>query len=148
MEAFFNNIDLHRVMQIHAALSCFLGTLLVILPHTLFGKMTGEGYSHLAHEVVRCYGALTLATGWMAFRLKNVTDSRVRKILSESYCICYGVSAVCLLKAWGSNPSRHGLWSFGLVLLSTFACFFYGYFRYLRPIKSFELPGAKADAML
>lgn len=148
MDAALNKIDLNSVMRCHAVLSVVIGTFLVILPHTLFGVISGEAYSHLAHEVVRCYGALTIAQGWMAYRTCYITDSRVRKLLSESYCICYGVSALCLFKAWFSSPSSHTLWSFTLVLLSSFACFFYGYFRFAKPIKSFELPGAKLEASL
>ena len=121
--------------------SLIVGTLLVILPHTLFHDMSGA-YSFLAHEVIRCYGAVTIGLGYMAYKLRYIKDGRIRRLLAETYFVVYGVTTISLWKAWISNPSHHTLWALTLIALSTFATFFYGYFRFLRPIKTFQLPGA------
>jgi hypothetical protein len=134
-------VTLNTVMGIHAFFSVIVGTLLVILPHTLFHDMSGA-YSFLAHEVIRCYGAVTIGLGYMAYKLRYIKDGRIRRLLAETYFVVYGVTTISLWKAWISNPSHHTLWALTLIALSTFATFFYGYFRFLRPIKTFQLPGA------
>jgi len=134
-------VTLNTIMGVHALFSLGIGTLLIILPHTLFHDMSGA-YSFLAHEVIRCYGAVTIGLGYMAYKLRAIKDGRIRRLIAETYFVIYGVTTVCLWKAWISNPAHHTLWAVSLLALSTFATFFYGYFRFLKPIKTFELPGS------
>ena len=133
-------ITLNTVMGIHSSLSLVIGLLLVILPHTLF--LDNGKYSFLAHEIIRCYGAVTIGLGYMAYKIRSIKDGRIRRLLAETYFVVYGVTTLCLWKAWISNPASHTLWAVSLLGLSTFATFFYGYFRFLKPIKTFELPGS------
>lgn len=133
-------ITLNTVMGIHSSLSLVIGMLLVILPHTVF--LDHGKYSFLAHEIIRCYGAVTIGLGYMAYKIRSIKDGRIRRLLAETYFVVYGVTTLCLWKAWISNPASHTLWAVSLLGLSTFATFFYGYFRFLKPIKTFELPGS------
>ena len=131
-------VTLNTVMGIHAFFSLIVGTLLVILPHTLFHDMS---ISFLAHEVIRCYGAVTIGLGYMAYKLRYIKDGRIRRLLAETYFVVYGVTTISLWKAWISNPSHHTLWALTLIALSDICNIFMG-IGFLRPIKTFQLPGA------
>ena len=84
-------VTLNTVMGIHALFHLIVGTLLAILPHTLFHDMSGA-YSFLAHEVIRCYGAVTIGLGYMAYKLRYIKDGRIRRLLAETYFVVYGVT--------------------------------------------------------
>ena len=95
--------------------------LLVILPHTVF--LDHGKYSFLAHEIIRCYGAVTIGLGYMAYKIRSIKDGRIRRLLAETYFVVYGVTTLCLWKAWISNPASHTLWAVSLLGLSTFTTF-------------------------
>mmetsp|Transcript_2927 Transcript_2927/g.4075 ORF Transcript_2927/g.4075 Transcript_2927/m.4075 type:complete len:161 (+) Transcript_2927:74-556(+) len=140
-------LDFNHVLIAHAVGVGLLGTALLVIPHRLFGTLflTGEGYSHIAHEIVRCYGALSLAQSWLTLRTCGIADARVRKMLAESYSLAYGVTAVALARASYSAPRLHGLFGMIVTLCSAGLSILYAYFRFVRTIKSFELPGAVSD---
>ena len=144
-------LDFNRVLQAHALASAVVGSTLLLMPHRTFGALfdgPGEGYSHLAHELSRCYGALTLATAWLAYRTRSITDARVRRVLAESYSLCYGVTAVVLFRAFFAAPSLHGVLGLLVAITAAALSVFYGFFRFIRKIKGFELPGARHDGDL
>ncbi|KAJ1460808.1 hypothetical protein M885DRAFT_558959 [Pelagophyceae sp. CCMP2097] len=132
----------NRVLRAHTACAAVVGTVLLLLPHRAFGALSGEAYSHFGHEVARCYGALTLAQAWFAHRTVNIQDARVRKMLAESYAVCYAFTGLALLRACAASPNTTG--AFGiLATLTAFAlAALYAFFRFVRTIKSFELPGS------
>ena len=121
--------DTRRIYQLSA--------LLVLSPHSSVGRLSGT-YSHFAHEIIRCYGALTLAQGWMTFQSRNITDQRIRKFLCESYALCYGLHFLALVRAQmtGQASIVGTFFSFASLALSLL----YGYFRFMVRPKAFQLP--------
>ena len=66
LQEVLGKVRLNEVLLAHAVFCGVAGTLLVLSPHSSVGQLSGT-YSHFAHEIIRCYGALTLAQGWMTF---------------------------------------------------------------------------------
>lgn len=131
-------MQFNDLLNAHALCGAVLGAALLVLPHRLFTTLSGEGYSHLAHELARCYGALTMAQSWFAARTRHIADGRVRRMLAETYSLCYAVTALALGRAAYAAPNLHGL-------IGAFACFVsfslaatYAYFRFVLTIKDFE----------
>ena len=93
-------LSFDHVLRLHAACSLAVGACMVLVPHALFGRLSGEPYSHVAHELARCYGGLTLAQAWFAWRTLGIADGRVRRMLAESYAVCYALTSAALC---GSN---------------------------------------------
>jgi len=137
-------VSFNDVLRAHAVVAGACGAALVVLPHRVF-VFSSEGYSHVAHEFARCYGALTLAQSWLTWRTLRITDARVRRLLAESYALAYGVTALALGRAVISAPRLHGLLGVLGVLCSAALSTLYAYFRFVRTIKSFELPGGGED---
>ena len=54
-------LSFNDVLKWHALAAGPAGLVLVMLPHRLFAQLSGAPYSPRAHEVARCYGALTAA---------------------------------------------------------------------------------------
>ena len=136
-------LSFDHVLRLHAGCSLAVGACMVLVPHALFGRLSGEPYSHVAHELARCYGGLTLAQAWFAWRTLGIADGRVRRMLAEAYALCYALTGLALGRAMAAAPvgalgALACLASWALALL-------YAYFRVVRRIKSFELPGSAAD---
>ena len=128
-------LSFNDVLKWHALAAGPAGLVLVALPHRLFAQLSGAPYSPAAHEVARCYGALTAAQAWFAWR--------TRRMLAEAYALCYALTGLALGRAMAAAPvgalgALACLASWALALL-------YAYFRVVRRIKSFELPGSAAD---
>ena len=141
-------LSFDHVLRGHACCAAVVGLCLVAMPHALFGRLSGEPYSHVAHELARCYGGLTLAQAWFAWRTLDIADGRVRRMLSESYAVCYSLTSVALLRATLSSPASHGAVGLLLCVVSLALAGLYAYFRFVRKLKSFELPGALSDSNL
>ena len=136
-------LSFNDVLKWHALAAGPAGLVLVALPHRLFAQLSGAPYSPAAHEVARCYGALTAAQAWFAWRTRRIADGRVRRMLAEAYALCYALTGLALGRAMVAAPvgalgALACLASWALALL-------YAYFRVVRRIKSFELPGSVAD---
>ena len=136
-------LSFNDVLKWHALAAGPAGLVLVALPHRLFAQLSGAPYSPVAHEVARCYGALTAAQAWFAWRTRRIADGRVRRMLAEAYALCYALTGLALGRAMAAAPvgalgALACLASWALALL-------YAYFRVVRRIKSFELPGSAAD---
>ena len=136
-------LSFNDVLKWHALAAGPAGLVLVALPHRLFAQLSGAPYSPAAHEVARCYGALTAAQAWFAWRTRRIADGRVRRMLAEAYALCYALTGLALGRAMAAAP---------VGALGALACFaswalalLYAYFRVVRRIKSFELPGSAAD---
>ena len=75
--------------------------------------------------------------------MRGVGDGRIRRAICEAFCIAYGLQAIALFRAQVVEPDSH-------TVLNTVGCLsfavlasFYGYCRWFKTIKVFELPGAK-----
>ena len=139
VEAFLSQVRLNEVLAVHAVFCGVVGTLLVLSPHGFVGRLSGV-YSHFAHEIIRCYGALTLAQAWMTFQSRNITDHRVRKFLCESYAMCYGLHFFALLRAQTTGHS--GLLGLFCTFMSLVLSLLYAYFRFMNKRSKFQLPKA------
>lgn len=127
----------------HAVLCVAVGGIAFVLPHSLVSTLFGSTYNHFQHELVRMYGALTLAQGWVVFKVRSVGDGRIRRAISEAFCIAYGLQAAALLRAQLAEPDSHTLWNtVGCVSFASLSLF-YGYCRWFKTIKVFELPGTR-----
>ena len=82
-------LSFNDVLKWHALAAGPAGLVLVMLPHRLFAQLSGAPYSPAAHEVARCYGALTAAQAWFAWRTRRIADGRVR----QANQACAAVSA-------------------------------------------------------
>ena len=136
-----SRVSFNDVLGVHAIGAGICGVVLVVMPHRVFGQVMGE-YNHTTHEFARCYGALTLAQAWLTLRTRRIADARVRRILAESYTVAYTVTAVALGRATYTAPSILG---FLAVLFTGALGIGYAYFRFVRKLKSFQLPGTLDD---
>ena len=138
---FMRRVELNNVLGAHAAVCAVVGLVLVMLPHGAVGRLYGD-YAHFTHELIRCYGALTLAQAWMTFRCRDIGDYRVRRFVCESYFVCYGIHFLALFRAQLTSPTSHGLTGWMCIFFSCLLSGFYGYFRFGVTIKAFELPSS------
>ena len=136
-------LSFNDVLKWHALAAGPAGLVLVMLPHRLFAQLSGAPYSPAAHEVARCYGALTAAQAWFAWRTRRIADGRVRRMLAEAYALCYALTGLALGRAMAAAPV--GALGALACLASWALAVLYAYFRVVRRIKSFELPGSAAD---
>lgn len=134
-------LEFNDVLTTHAVCGGCFGLALVVLPHRIFSSLSGEAYSHVGHEIARCYGALTLAQAWLALRTRSISDGRVRQMLAEANALCYLVTALALARAAWSAPRLHGILGAIACTLCLALAALYAYFRCVRKLKHFELPG-------
>ena len=97
-------LSFNDVLKWHALAAGPAGLVLVMLPHRLFAQLSGAPYSPAAHEVARCYGALTAAQAWFAWRTRRIADGRVRRMLAEAYALCYALTGLALGRAMAAAP--------------------------------------------
>ncbi|CAM9554209.1 unnamed protein product [Discosporangium mesarthrocarpum] len=115
------------------------------MPHSLVEVLFQTKYDHFVHELARMYGALTLAQGWVVYRMHSFGDGRIRRCISEAFSIAYGLQAAALLRAQLSEPRSHALFNtIGWVVFAGLSAF-YGYCRWFKTIKVFELPGTLSE---
>ncbi|KAG6591139.1 uncharacterized protein IUM83_11267 [Phytophthora cinnamomi] len=135
--------QLDRLFAVHMVIAVVTGALCFLTPHSLMTPVLGDASNdtHLAHEFVRLYGALTLAQGWMVWRTRLVSDALIRRTFCQAYCICFLLQALALLRAQMASPESHSMLHWvNILLLGGLGCA-YGYFLVFKTIKAFELPG-------
>lgn len=85
-----------------------------------------------------------MGLGWFAWRAVRIglTDGRIKKLVCEVFCLCYLLQFLVLLRAHFSVPDGHSvvhvLTGIAFGLISSM----YGYMRFGRKIKEFELPNS------
>lgn len=85
----------------------------------------------------------SVAQGWVVFQVRGVGDGRIRRAICEAFCIAYGLQAAALFRAQMVEPDSHTvLNTVGCVSFAVLAAF-YGYCRWFKTIKVFELPGTR-----
>ncbi|TDH69027.1 hypothetical protein CCR75_003758 [Bremia lactucae] len=133
--------QLDRLFAVHMVIAVVTGALCFLTSHSVMTLMLGYENTHLAHEFVRLYGALTLAQGWMVWRSRLVSDALIRRTFCQAYCICFLLQSVTLLRAQIASPESHSMLHWvNILLLGALGCA-YGYFLLFKTIKAFELPG-------
>ena len=136
-------LDLKNLMQAHAISSIFIGVGCILIPHSWLTQNANynKNYDHFAHEFLRLYGALTLGIGWLVWKTSDITDGRLKRTISESFALCYIVQSLSMIRAHIGDPEGHN--AIHLLAALTFAGVgaLYGYLRFVKKIKTFELPG-------
>lgn len=85
--------------------------------------------------------------GWVVFKTRTVGDGLIRRAICEAFCLAYGLQAVALLRAQLASPESHTLLNLvGCAVFATLASF-YGYCRWFKTIKVFELPGTRGQTL-
>mmetsp|Transcript_2651 Transcript_2651/g.3904 ORF Transcript_2651/g.3904 Transcript_2651/m.3904 type:complete len:148 (-) Transcript_2651:674-1117(-) len=123
------------------AISSFLfGTVALVTPHGLLQRIVGGVYNHDAHEILRLYGCLRIAMGWVIFHIRSVDDGRFRRSVCEALFFCYLLQAAAVLRAQFTDRKNAMNW-FAIILLTVVgSC--YGRFRFGKGgnmIKIYEL---------
>ncbi|CAK4772304.1 hypothetical protein LEN26_007799 [Aphanomyces euteiches] len=132
---------LDALFVVHAGISIVIGAACLLLPHSLaMSALKTTEYSHLVHEMVRLYGALTLAQGWLVWKTRLVGDGLIRKTFCQAYCLCFSLQAIAMLRAQISSPESHSVLNWINVLVLAGLGGAYGYFLFFKTIKAFELP--------
>jgi hypothetical protein len=132
-------VDLRHVMSFHGAFSVLLGVVLVVVPHSFSSTIL---QNHIAHEFLRLYGAMNVGLGWFVWRTEKLglTDGRLKRLICEVFSLTYFFQFLVLLRAQITVPSGHSrlhMWigiTFGVIAMM------YSYMRFIKKIKSFELP--------
>ena len=134
------NGDLKSAMKIHASICIIIGTGTLLLPHRFYFFAVGGSYNHFAHEFVRLYGCLTLGIGYIVWSTRSIKDGRLQRSFSEAFALCYGLQALCILRAQFASPDGHSIlhWFIGLLFVGISGV--YAMIRFTRKIKEFELP--------
>ncbi len=127
----------------HSVASMVIGALAFVVPSDFVAYLFRETYSHELHEVMRLYGALSVASGWLALQTRRAGDARVKRAMGEAYSISYGLQALALLRAHISSPERHSLGNVLIILILISISAFYGVARFCYGIKVFELPSER-----
>ncbi|CAI5744683.1 unnamed protein product [Peronospora destructor] len=134
--------QLDRLFAVHMVIAVVMGVLCFLTPHSFMSPILGDASNtHVAHEFVRLYGALTLAQGWMVWRTRLVSDALIRRTFCQAYCICFLLQAMALLRAQVTSPESHSMLHWVNILLLGGLGGVYGYFLVFKTIKAFELPG-------
>ena len=136
---------LDNLFYLDAALSIATGLLLVLTPHRfLLAVTSATGYSHHTHEVLRLYGCLRIAVGWILLKIRSVDDGQFRRGVTEALGLCYALQSLVVLRAQLTADTGAGRminWLAFLVLSGIGAG--YGTFRFGKGgklIKVYELP--------
>jgi multisubunit Na+/H+ antiporter MnhG subunit len=132
--------SLQHVMIFHSTLCVLFGVIAVFLPHNFYDQLH---YDHMAHEYLRMYGALTVSIGWFVWRTQDITDGRLKKVICETFGVTYLLQGVVMLKAHTSIPRGHSPIHLLLAFIFLTIGSLYGYMRFIKQIKIFELPGGR-----
>lgn len=155
--------ELKNVMQCHAIMCIVVGILVIIIPHRYFVVHKGisaverdfpgitgwkpssdEIYSHLSHELSRLYGCVTFCIGWFVWATRNIRDPRLLRAIAESFFFCYVIQSIVMFRSHYTDSGFkddkiysffHWMFAFIFLVIGVI----YGYFRYMKPFKTFEL---------
>lgn len=131
----------------HAVVAWICGALAILMPHTFeafwvpheddLGVHPG-GPEKIVHLVVRLYGALIFAQGFIVWSARSVADAAMRKGLVQAYCIAFTLTFLALLRAQLTG----GMGALNWVNIGLFAGLagVYAWFIFVEPIHVFELP--------
>ncbi|KAG9409889.1 hypothetical protein AC1031_020202 [Aphanomyces cochlioides] len=137
------DIDMARwdaLFGVHAGISIVIGAACLLRPRFLaISALKTSEYNHLVHEMVRLYGALTLAQGWLVWKTRLVGDGLIRKTFCQAYCLCFSLQAIVMLRAQISSPESRSVLNWINILVLAGLGSAYGYFLFFKTIKAFEL---------
>ena len=93
----------------------------------------------------RLYGALNVGLGWFAWRAERIglTDGRIKKLVCEVFTLSYSFQFLILLRAHITVPDGHSTVHVLIGIAFGIIGSLYGYMRFFRNIKTFELPNSR-----
>lgn len=127
--------------MIDSAVSVVFGAIALLTNHSILQRIAGGSYNHNAHEVLRLYGCLRIAMGWIIFHIRSVDDGRFRRSVCEALFVCYLLQALAVLRAQLTGRGNMINW-IAIVILTAIGSG-YGAFRFGKGgnrIKVYELP--------
>lgn len=95
--------------------------------------------------MIRLYGCLRLACGWILWHVRKVDDGLFRRHVCEALFVCYLLQALAVLRA--QLTDRHVLINWMAILVLGALSFAYGAFRFRKGgnlIKVYELPSSSS----
>ena len=137
-------IDVKQVMLYHSCFSILIGVLTILFPSFFYSKSSDpKKYDYMAHEFCRLYGCLSLALGYIVLKSRSIVDGRMMKVYCESFGMIYCLQSFSMLLSQFSDPSgSHSFFHFLIALGALALGSMYGYIRFNKKMKSYELPGS------
>jgi len=137
-------IDVKEIMLYHSYFSIFIGVTTVLFPSFFYSKAYDpKNYDYMAHEFCRLYGCLSLALGYIVLKSRAIVDGRMMKVYCESFGLIYCLQGTSMLLSQFSDPSgSHSFLHFLFAGASLALGCLYGYIRFNKKMKSYELPGS------
>lgn len=137
-------IDVKQIMLYHSYFSIFVGVTTVLFPSFFYSKSyEPKKYDYMAHEFCRLYGCLSLALGYIVLKSRLIVDGRMMKVYCESFGLIYCLQSVSMLLSQFSDPAgSHSFFHFLFAVGSLALGVMYGYIRFNKKMKSYELPGS------
>jgi hypothetical protein len=135
--------DLRSIQKLNAIFSIILGAFTILLPHRFLSRSVE--YNHFAHEMIRLYGSMCIAVGYIVWRTRTIKDGRLMQATTEALAVCYGLQALVICRAQFASPSGHSTLHWIIALM--FGCFsgMYGVARFSKKLKDFDMLGAGQD---
>mmetsp|Transcript_15073 Transcript_15073/g.17342 ORF Transcript_15073/g.17342 Transcript_15073/m.17342 type:complete len:148 (-) Transcript_15073:565-1008(-) len=130
-----------RLLGFDAVASLIFGVLSLLAPHGLLKYLGGGFYDHNVHELLRLYGCLRIACGWILWHVRKVDDGKLRKSVCEALCACYILQTLAIARA--QLTDRYTIWNWIAIVIMSILASSYGYFRIGKEgklIKTYELP--------
>jgi hypothetical protein len=144
VKPYVESFNLKKLFRLHAMSLLVMGLTLTILPHSIL-HMFMHKMDHMTHEVYRLYGVLNISIGWIIWKLRDVGDGRVGRLIAETFAVCFLLQSLVILRAQLTNPAGHDAWHWMLAAVYIFFGSLYAYIRFVKTIKTFELPGTHQD---
>jgi len=139
------DLNIKKIFRLHSLSLLIVGSFLTFMPHGIM-QLFMHNMEHMAHEIYRLYGVLNISIGYIVWKLRDIGDGRVGKLIAETFAVCYTLQAIVIMRAQFSNPKGHDLWHWILLLIYIAFAVMYFYLRCSnggKRIKVFELPGGR-----
>lgn len=136
----------------HAIISGICGAVAYIFPHffisliihrqddntAVFGHQGENNDQKVTYLVVRIYGALIAAQGYIVWNARSITDPWTRRALVQAYTIAFALTLIALLRAQLTEGGGLNGYNWITILLFLGLTMGYGWFVFFEKIKVFE----------
>jgi hypothetical protein len=139
---------LDTLFVVHAVVAWCSGALGMLLPHLFEAFIAAHeddagwhpgGSDKIVHLVIRIYGVLIFAQGFIVWSVRSVNDGGLRKALVQIYAGMFGLTCLALLRAQLTGGMLAMNWV--MILLFGGLSALYGWFVFVQPPTVYELPG-------
>lgn len=139
---------LDTLFLVHSVVAWGSGAFAFLLPHIFEAFMVPHtdtegwhpgGSEKIVHLVIRLYGAIILAQGFITWTARSVGDGAMRKGLVQTYALMFALTFIALLRAQLTGGMLPLNWL--NVLMFGALSGFYSWFVFVQPPTVYELPG-------